>query len=310
LTPTRLVEIFSANILPIFLAASTGFLLGRRFNPDLKTVSRLSLYIFSPCLVFTSLTQTALPGEAFWQMAVFTLAVLAIMALLALGMGWACKLERRLLVTLIIASVFVNGGNYGLALNKFAFGDAALARAVVYFVFSTLAVYTAGVTLASLGRAEMTMGRALAQALTLPTFYALLAAGVLRLSGWRLPLPLERPISLLGEAAIPVMLVLLGLQMAAVTEWPRSRLALMGLASFLQLVIAPLVGLMLAGALGLTGATRQAAVLEAAMPTAVITTILAVEYDLEAALVTGTVVLSTLLSPLTLTPLIAYLQGL
>ena len=44
------------------------------------------------------------------------------------------------------------------------------------------------------------------------------------------------------------------------------------------------------------------------MPTAVITTILAVEYDLDAAFVTGAVVLSTLLSPLTLTPLIAYLQ--
>jgi predicted permease len=61
--------------------------------------------------------------------------------------------------------------------------------------------------------------------------------------------------------------------------------------------------------MGLTGVTRQAAVLEASMPTAVITTVLAVEYDLDNAFVTGTVVLSTLLSPLTLTLLIAYLQG-
>ncbi|MBF8285003.1 MAG: hypothetical protein HW378_3918, partial [Anaerolineales bacterium] len=71
-------------------------------------------------------------------MAFFTLAILVVMAMLALLAGLALRLERRLLVTLVIASVFVNGGNYGLAVNKFAFGDAALARAVVYFVFSTI----------------------------------------------------------------------------------------------------------------------------------------------------------------------------
>jgi predicted permease len=76
----------------------------------------------------------------------------------------------------------------------------------------------------------------------------------------------------------------------------------------LQLVVMPAIGLGLAYLLGQTGPTFQAAVIESAMPTAVITTILAVEYDLDSAFITGTVLMSTLLSPLTLTPLIAYLQ--
>jgi predicted permease len=305
---TLLASIFIDNILPIFLAAGTGFFLGRRLRPDLKTVSRLTLYIFSPCLVFTSLTSAALSTGEFWGMAVFTLLVVGIMAAVSFFAGLALRLERRLLVTLIVASVFVNGGNYGLALNKFAFGDAALARAVIYFVFSTITVYTLGVTISSLGKPGTSLRHALMQVIALPSFYGLIAAGVIRSTGWELPLALSRPISLLSEASIPVMLVLLGLQMAETREWPRARIALIGLASFLQLVIAPIVGLLLAAALGLAGVTRQAAVLEAAMPTAVITTILAVEYDLDTAFVTGTVVLSTLLSPLTLTPLIAYLQ--
>jgi len=136
----------------------------------------------------------------------------------------------------------------------------------------------------------------------------LLIAGVVRVAGLTVPALLDRAITLLSQAAIPVMLVILGLQMAEARQWPRARLGLIGVASFLQLVIAPLVALGLAGLLGLTGVTRQAAVLEAAMPTAVITTILAVEYGLDAAFVTGVVVVSTLLSPLTLTPLIAYLK--
>jgi predicted permease len=45
------------------------------------------------------------------------------------------------------------------------------------------------------------------------------------------------------------------------------------------------------------------------MPAAVITTVLAVQYDLDAELMTGAVVLTTLLSPLTLTPLIIFLQA-
>jgi predicted permease len=53
--------------------------------------------------------------------------------------------------------------------------------------------------------------------------------------------------------------------------------------------------------------TRRLAVLQASMPAAVVTTVLAVQYDLDRTLISGTVVLSTLLSPLTLTPLIAYL---
>jgi len=305
------VEIFLNHIAPIFLSASTGFVLGRRVRPDLKTVSRLAFYIFSPCLIFTSITHTTIQGAELGRITLFTLGIVGVMTSLAFATGLALRLERRTLVALVIAAVFVNGGNYGLAVNQFAFGDEALARAVLYYVFSSLSVYTLGVIVAASGRPSASVWRAMGRALvSLPTTYALIAAGLIRLLGWSLPVVLDRPISLLSQAAIPVMLVLLGLQIAEARDgaWPRSRLGLILVASFLQLVIAPLVGLGLASALSLAGVTRQALVLEAAMPTAVITTILAVEYDLDTTFVTGTVVLSTLLSPLTLTPLIAYLQ--
>ncbi len=299
-------EIFSNNILPIFLTAGAGFAAGRKLKPDLKTASRLAFYIFSPCLVFTSITHTELAAAEFGRLALFTLGVLGFMTVVAFAAGLALRLERHALAGLVVASVFVNGGNYGLAANQFAFGGEAVARAVVYYVFSTLAVYTLGVIVASLGHKPAR--QAVAQILNVPAAYALLIAGVVRVAGLTVPTLLDRAITLLSQAAIPVMLVILGLQMAEAREWPRARLGLIGVASFLQLVIAPLVALGLAGLIGLTGVTRQAAVLEAAMPTAVITTILAVEYGLDAAFVTGVVVVSTLLSPLTLTPLIAYLK--
>jgi malate permease and related proteins len=104
------------------------------------------------------------------------------------------------------------------------------------------------------------------------------------------------------------MLVILGLQVAEARSWPRNRAVLISVASFLQLIATPIVSLLLAHWLGLAGPARQAAVLQASMPAAVATTVLAVEYELDATLVSGVVVLTTILSPLTLTPLIAYLS--
>jgi predicted permease len=126
-------------------------------------------------------------------------------------------------------------------------------------------------------------------------------------SGLTMPLALMRPITLLGDAALPMMILVLGMQLerASFPERPR----VVAVAVTLSLAVAPVVALAMASLLGLAGPARQAAVLQASMPTAVVTTILALEYDVMPAFVTSVVLLATLLSPLTLTVLIAYLQG-
>lgn len=304
-----LLSVFLDNLLPILLCAAAGVAVGRAFQPDLRTVTRLSFYIFSPCLVFSSLTQTPVSGAEFAQLAVFTAGHIGLMVALTAMLGLASRMERRALATLIIAAVFVNGGNYGLAANRFAFGDEALARAVVFYIFSTIGVYTVGIFLASLGKRSP--AEAAREVVAVPAFYALIAAGLARFTGFGVPLYLDRAITLLGEAAIPVMLVLLGLQIARMRreDWARAKFGAMALAVALQLLVAPLVAIALAAALGLQGVTRQAAILEASMPTAVITTVIALQYDLDMDLVTGVVIASTLLSPVTLSPLIVYLQA-
>jgi predicted permease len=102
------------------------------------------------------------------------------------------------------------------------------------------------------------------------------------------------------------MMLVLGMQLerAAIPERP----LLVVLATVLTLVVTPLLALGLVQLMGLSGAARQAAVIEASMPTAVVTTILALEYEIAPAFVTGTVFLSTLLSPFTVTLLIAFLK--
>jgi len=224
---------------------------------------------------------------------------------LAYLFGRSLKADRHLIASMVVASMFVNSGNYGLAATKFAFGEDALARALVCFVFGTVVVYTLGVLIASMGK--LSAGQALRQMLMVPAVYGLIAAGLVRQMDWQVPLFLDRSVGMLGDASIPLMLVLLGLQIAEARSWPRDRMVLIGASALLQLVVSPVIGLVLAHWMGLSGASLQAAVLQASMPAAVVTTVLAVQYDLDKTLVSGVVVLTTVLSPLTLTPLIAYL---
>jgi malate permease and related proteins len=298
-------HVFIDNLLPILLAAGAGFVLGRTLQPDIKTASRIAFYVFSPCLVFTSLAKVEIAAGEFGKLALFTVSMTAIMAVIAFLCGRLMGVGRHLLASLIVASVFVNSGNYGLAANKFAFGETGLARALVCFVFSTVTLYSCGVLIASMGR--LSVSGAFANLSKVPAVYSLLAAGMVRWAGWKVPLFVDRSVTLLSDAAIPLMLVILGLQIAQARVWPRDRLALISLAAVLQLIVTPLIGLLLTRWLGLSGISRQAAVLQSAMPAAVIATVLAVEYDLDSTLVTGVVVVTTLASPLTLTPLIAYL---
>lgn len=298
-------DAFINNLLPVLLCAATGFVLGRTLHLDIKTASRLAFYIFSPCLVFVSLERVKISGGEFGKLALFTLGVSVIIGILAFISGRLMGVGRHLIASLVVASMFVNSGNYGLAATKFAFGDAALARALVCFVFGTVVVYTLGVLIASMGR--LSTFQALRQLMLVPAFYGLVAATLVRQTDWHVPLFLDRSVSMLGDASIPLMLVILGLQIAEARVWPRNRVVLICVAVFLQIIITPLVALVLAHWMGLAGVARQAAVLQASMPAAVATTVLAVQYDLDSTLVSGTVVLTTLLSPLTLTPLIAYL---
>jgi predicted permease len=303
-----MLSLFVNNLLPVLLCAGVGFVIGRRFKPDVTSITRLVFYAFSPALVFHQLLNAELSGDALGQMVGFAAACLGLQAGLAALAGWALRLERRAWATLIVTAVFVNGGNVGLATVRFAFGDAALPFAVAFFVTSTFATYTFGVLVASLGKRNLRS--ALGELLTVPAFYGLIAAEGLRMTGLTLPLPLARAIELLSEATIPVMLVVLGMQIersGTAQALSRQQWAVVAAASGSQLLVAPVLAFGLASVLGLNGPALQAGVLQASMPAAVITTVLAGQYDLDLDVATRVVVVTTLLSPLVLTPVMTLL---
>ncbi len=300
---SELLPIFSNNLLPIFLASGAGYLLGKRLNINPRPISQLTFYIFSPCLVFNLLTHNQLGNDDILRMVTITALLVGIIGLLTWGAARLMKLERRLLVAVLITSMFMNAGNYGLPVTLFAFGDTALSYASIFFVTNAILVYSVGVLIASSGSQGIT--QSLKGLFKLPATYSLILAILFINQGWQLPTMLNRTVTTLGDAAVPAMLVILGLQFTN-SRWTTHRLPL-SLASAMRLLVAPLLALVLSRAFGLAPPAHQATVLEAAMPAAVLNTILAIEFDVEPSFVTTVVFTTTILSPITLTPLLAFL---
>jgi hypothetical protein len=141
--------------------------------------------------------------------------------------------------------------------------------------------------------------------LKVPAIYAILLAVIFIRTGWSLPAPLQKTVELTSAGAVPAMLILLGLEMQKVA-WTHNLRAL-SIPVVCRLLVGPLIGLALAALFGLNSTARKDGITDAGMPSAVMTTILADEYKLDVSLVTAIVFVSTILSPLTLTPLLYFL---
>lgn len=299
-----LLSIFVSDLLPVFAIAGVGFVLARYAHVQVQTVSRLTFHALAPALVFNILATSTVESSQVGRMVLFYVLVATSAALMARIVAIPLRLDRRALTAFLLVVICSNSGNYGLPVTLLAFGREALTFASVYFVTSSMFTYTGGVFLAASGKRSVR--DALIGVASIPAFYGALAAILTITLGLQIPGAVRAPVTLLSDAAVPMMILVLGMQLerAARPERP----GVVAAAVVVSLVLTPLVALGVAHLVGLRGAALQAGVLQTSMPTAVITTILAVEFDVVPDFVTSVVFVTTLLSPLTVTLMIAYLR--
>jgi malate permease and related proteins len=301
---TTLFSVFASDLLPIFVIAAIGFMLARWLKASASTLTHVVFYALLPCFSFRMLITSARTGRDFGLMVVLAVLVVVVMAILGALTTRVLRLGRTESSAFLLVVMFSNGGNYGLPVVSFAFGPEALAYGTVFFLTGSVLTNTVGAFLAAAGRRSVRS--ALASILRIPALYGIAAAVLTLNAGVDLPAALLRPVTMLSDAALPMMILVLGMQLERASA-PR-RPGLVFAAVGISLVAAPLAALALTSWLGVDGPARQAVVVLSSMPVAVATTILALEFDTAPEFVTSAVFLSTVLSPLTLAPLIAYLQ--
>jgi len=299
-------------LLPVALVAAVGYVLRMRFALDQATLNRVVIYGMNPALIFTALLAADLRGAGALRMLALSVGGAVAMGLLAAVVGLALGLRGGSLSALLLVSMFMNSGNYGLPVALFAFGEEGFAQALFYFVAQSVMGQTLGVAVAAAGAAQGRAGLArevAGRVLRMPQIYATAAALLLRATGFNPAaqdsalLGIFRALTLLGEATLPMMLLVLGAQLAGgvVREEPR----LVALACTMRLLVSPLVAYGLGRALGMDDLSLAVGVMLAGMPAAVHTTITAIEFESRPSLVVATVVASSLLSLGTLAALLA-----
>ena len=136
-------------VAPVFILAAIGFLwvkLG--FEYRVQFVTRLSMSLGVPCLIFTALMQTKIDA-GFLQITVFaSILAYALVTLVGFALVKLAGLDLR---TYLGPLIFGNTGNVGLPLAFFAFGDEGFGYAVVIFAIMGMYSFTAGIWIVSGG---------------------------------------------------------------------------------------------------------------------------------------------------------------
>ena len=289
-----ILELLSV-VAPVFIVALVGLAWARSgAHFDEVSISRLVLNVGIPCLVFRSLTSLDVPPAELARMAGLAAAVMSMFAIGGFAVLKAMNLPAH---TYLGPLVFANSGNIGLPICLFAFGDAGLALGMAYFAVSSTCHVVLG-------------GPLFAGSFSLRPFFrspltwaVIITVGVVA-SGVTVPTWIARTTTLLGDIAIPLMLLTLGVSLSKMHPESLGRSIIL---SLVRLGLGVSAGLLLTTLLGVDGLTRKVLVLQASMPVGVLNYLFAQRYARSPEQVASLVLVSTLISIVSIPALLAWL---
>jgi hypothetical protein len=297
---STLIAIFVRVIVPVIVTVAVGYVAARVLVFDLKGLARVGLYILVPCLTFTAMARTTLAAGEFGLIVAFTVISVPLLWAIAAMAARLLRLPPPEAAAFHISVLFTNAVNFGFPVLLLAYGPAALERGIVYAMTAQIIMQSLGVYMAAHGRADFKS--AMKRTWSMPGLHAMILGILVRVLGIRVPAPIFDPLKLIGDSLVPFLLLVLGMQLAAVNL--RGHWKAASVASFLRLIVAAALSFGLARGLGLEGLTRQTLILENSMPTAILGVALAQEFDTAPELITKVVFLTTLAGLFTLAVLL------
>lgn len=271
-------------VAPVFILAAAGFIWVRAgFEYRINFVTQLSMTLAVPCLIFVSLMKTEVEPAALTSLTLASMAAYGALTVVILVLIWVLRLSRP---TYAAPLIFGNTGNLGLPLALFAFGEVGLDYAVVVFAVMAIWSFTFGIWLVA---GAGSLGKVLRE----PLVGATLLGALFLWQGWQTPTFVTNALELVGQMAIPLMLITLGVAVARLTPGGVGRaVALSAVKLALCVGIAWGVGMWFE----LDPTAFGVLVLQVATPVAVTSYMLAEKYGADAQSVAGLVVVSTVMA--------------
>ncbi|ASP23669.1 membrane transport protein (plasmid) [Antarctobacter heliothermus] len=290
-----MIAVLLAVMAPIFMVAAIGYGWIRMGQPfDNHFVTALVAYVGTPCLLLRTFNQGAIGLDDFGSMLVAAVALLVALSLAGLLLLPRLGLPIRDYLPVLM---FPNVANMGLPVVLFAYGQDALALAMVVWVVQVIAHNTIGIAIHSGTARAGTL-------LRLPVVYALALGLTIVATGIHLPLWITRAVDLMGNLTIPLMLMALG---ASIARLSVHRLGRSVLASGLRIAGGAACAMLVAWAMGLDDLARGVLILQGSMPVAVLSYIYSERFGHSGDEIAGAVVVSTVASLFTVPLLVGLL---
>jgi len=294
------VTTYLIRIVPIFIIIAVGFFAGRALkvsNDMIKTLTNLIIFIFLPCLIFVSSLHTDFSSAA-WSIIFAALFIVTSMGVISYGVARYLCLKNGTHNGFMLGNMFMNAGSLGTSVALFVFGTEAFLLAVIFYITIQMLLYTVGVFIVSDSTFNL---RSVKPLLSLPLVYAL----ILGIGLSNLGVSIEGvipPIQMLAGAAIPLLLMTLGMQMSKVQFSP-DHLKLPAIGTMIRIPLGFALGLAFVSIVGVHGLERDVVLISASMPTAITTYVVASRFDADTKLISQQILLTTLISLFTI-PLI------
>jgi malate permease and related proteins len=281
-------------IAPVFALAAIGYVWARMgLNYDVPFVTRLSMTVSIPCLIFMALMRSDVDPSVLADTVLAAAVAYVGVGLIAIAMVLAGRLDVR---TYWAPITFGNTGNLGLPVAFFAFGQVGFDFAVVIFAVMAILNFTFGVWVVAGGGSP-------ASAVREPLVWGTVLGILFLVMDWTVPLWLGNTLDLVGQIAIPLMLITLGV---AISRLQPRALGRAFVISALKLAICLAVPIAVGLWFGLPRVAFAVLILQVATPVAVTSYLLAEKYRARADEVAGLVVVSTLLSLAAIPAVLAY----
>ncbi|TYS64529.1 AEC family transporter [Sutcliffiella horikoshii] len=297
--------IFFEVILPVFMIFAIGFIGQKTIGFDVKALSKMAMYLLSPVLVFRTFYVNEFSSDHFYIIIYCCLLCFSLI-IFTYFIAWVRKYSKSETCGLILSSSFMNNGNYGTPVALLLFGTVGFEYAIVLMVIQSLLMATVGVYYAAKGSpANDGIRSALMSVVKMPIMYGAVTGLFFQ---W-LSVPVSRPIMqavhLVADATIPVIMVILGMQLAKITIRTTAKEKLLYALS-IKLIVSPFIAFLFTLVLPVDPMIKQLMIIMAAMPAAANTTMYALEFNTEPEFVSSATLVSTLLTLFTL-PLMFWL---
>ena len=289
---------------PVIGVFALGYVLQKFGKLQIASISKMTTYIFVPMLVLKGIS-TAELGEELRQMGLFSIILLLMLFFIGKVYSFLFKLSSNEESSNLLTTVFLNAGNYGAPIVLFAYGEEGFKYALMLLVIHQIINYTLGVYIAASGKhGFLDTLRSISK---IPVIYAVIMGILLNRKIVILPTPLESIMELLAGAAIPLIMILLGMQLAQIElksiKWKANMYGVIT-----RNFLSPLIAWGIVSFLGIEGLVAKILILIAAMPSAASIAIYAVQFDNNSETVSSITLMTTLLSIVTI-PILLYILG-